>query len=80
VAIRYLARRAKTFRWRPHGAVLNYFRQHALLDYYRGGDGHGAGLLLVHGASAAARRRRSWSGCSAWRRTLPPGGRFLALI
>ena len=42
---------AKTFRWRPHGAVMDYFREHALLDYFSGGfDGPGEGLLLVHGS------------------------------
>jgi hypothetical protein len=30
---------------------MNFFRDHALLDYYSGGfDGHGEGLLLVHGS------------------------------
>lgn len=48
---RYRLKLAKTFRWRPHGPVMNYFRDHALLDYYSGGfDGHGEGLLLVHGS------------------------------
>jgi DNA-binding Xre family transcriptional regulator len=50
---RYRLKLAKTFRWRPHGPVMNYFRDHALLDYYNGGfDGHGEGLLLVHGSIA----------------------------
>jgi len=48
---RYRLKLAKTFRWRPHGPVMNYFREHALLDYYSGGfDGPGEGLLLVHGS------------------------------
>lgn len=48
---RYRLKLAKAFRWRPHGPVMNYFRDHALLDYYSGGfDGHGEGLLLVHGS------------------------------
>ncbi len=48
---RYRLKLAKTFRWRPHGPVMNFFREHALLDYYSGGfDGHGEGLLLVHGS------------------------------
>ncbi len=48
---RYRLKLAKTFRWRPHGPVMDYFREHALLDYYSGGfDGHGEGLLLVHGS------------------------------
>jgi DNA-binding Xre family transcriptional regulator len=48
---RYRLKLAKTFRWRPHGAVMNYFRENALLDYFGGGfDGEGEGLLLVHGS------------------------------
>ena len=48
---RYRLKLAKTFRWRPHGAVMNYFRGHALLDYFAGGfGGPGEGVLLVHGA------------------------------
>jgi DNA-binding Xre family transcriptional regulator len=48
---RYRLKLAKTFRWRPHGAVMDYFRENALLDYFSGGfDGTGEGLLLVHGS------------------------------
>jgi len=48
---RYRLKLAKTFRWRPHGPVMHYFREHAVLDYFSGGfDGHGEGLLLVHGS------------------------------
>ncbi len=48
---RYRLKLAKTFRWRPHGAVMEYFRDNALLDYFSGGfDGNGEGLLLVHGS------------------------------
>jgi transcriptional regulator with XRE-family HTH domain len=48
---RYRLKLAKTFRWRPHGPVMNYFREHALLDYFSGGfDGAGEGVLLVHGS------------------------------
>ena len=48
---RYRLKLAKTFRWRPHGAVMDYFREHALLDYFSGGfDGAGEGVLLVHGS------------------------------
>ena len=47
---RYRLKLAKTFRWRPHGPVMHYFRDHAVLDYFNGGfDGHAEGLLLVHG-------------------------------
>lgn len=50
---RYRLKLAKTFRWRAHGPVMDFFREHALLDYYGGGfDGHGEGLLLVHGSIA----------------------------
>jgi len=48
---RYRLKLAKAFRWRPHGPVMNYFRENAVLDYFSGGfDGHGEGLLLVHGS------------------------------
>ncbi len=52
---RYRLKLAKTFRWRPHGPVMNYFREHALLDYFGGGfDGAGEGLMLVHGSISRA--------------------------
>ncbi len=52
---RYRLKLAKTFRWRPHGAVMNYFRENALLDYFSGGfDGEGEGLMLVHGSISRA--------------------------
>ncbi|MDQ1259372.1 MAG: hypothetical protein QG643_1196 [Pseudomonadota bacterium] len=52
---RYRLKLAKTFRWRPHGPVMNYFREHALLDYFAGGfDGPGEGVLLVHGSISRA--------------------------
>ena len=48
---RYRLKLAKTFRWRPHGAVMDYFRDNALLDYFAGSfDGADEGLLLVHGS------------------------------
>ncbi len=48
---RYRLKLAKTFRWRPHGPVMDYFRDNALLDYFSGGfDSSGEGLLLVHGS------------------------------
>ena len=48
---RYRLKLAKTFRWRPHGAVRDYFRDNAVLDYFSGGfDQPGEGLLLVHGS------------------------------
>jgi DNA-binding Xre family transcriptional regulator len=52
---RYRLKLAKTFRWRPHGPVMNYFRENALLDYFSGGfDGAGEGVLLVHGSVSRA--------------------------
>jgi hypothetical protein len=52
---RYRLKLAKTFRWRPHGPVMDYFRENALLDYFSGGfDGAGEGLLLVHGSVSRA--------------------------
>jgi DNA-binding Xre family transcriptional regulator len=48
---RYRLKLAKTFRWRPHGPVMNYFRENAVLDYFSGGfDQPGEGVLLVHGS------------------------------
>lgn len=47
---RYRLKVDKTFRWQPHGPVMQYFRQHAVHDYFDGGfDGEGETLLLVHG-------------------------------
>lgn len=52
---RYRLKLAKTFRWRPNGPVMNYFRDHALLDYFGGGfDREGEGLMLVHGSISRA--------------------------
>lgn len=47
---RYRLQVAKTFRWRAHGPVMGYFREHVIGDYYSGGfDGEGELLMLVHG-------------------------------
>lgn len=52
---RYRLKLAKAFRWRAHGPVMSYFREHAALDYFSGGfDGHAEGLLLVHGSISRA--------------------------
>jgi DNA-binding Xre family transcriptional regulator len=52
---RYRLKLAKTFRWRPHGPVMDYFRDNVVLDYFGGGfDGHAEGLLLVHGSVSRA--------------------------
>ena len=47
---RYRLLLAKTFRWRPDGPVMAFFRKHVIGDYYSGGfDGEGELLMLVHG-------------------------------
>jgi DNA-binding IclR family transcriptional regulator len=52
---RYRLKVAKTFRWRAHGPVMQYFREHVALDYFGGGfDGEGERLQLVHGAISRA--------------------------
>lgn len=50
---RYRLHLAKTFRWRPHGPVMRYFREQVASDYFAGGfDGEGEMLTLVHGSIA----------------------------
>ena len=47
---RYRLLLAKTFRWRPRGPVMSYFRLHVVDDYFDTGfDGEGELLMLVHG-------------------------------
>lgn len=47
---RYRLRLAKTFRWRPDGPVMRYFRSEAVEDYFNGDfGGEGEALILVHG-------------------------------
>lgn len=47
---RYRVKVDKTFRWRPGGPVMQYFRQHAVGDYFNGDfGGDGELLMLVHG-------------------------------
>ncbi len=47
---RYRLKFDKTFRWRPGGPVMQFFRQHAVGDYYSGDfGGTGELLMLVHG-------------------------------
>ena len=48
---RYSLKLAKTFRWRSQGPVMQYFRDHAMADYFSGGfDGPGEVMTLVHGS------------------------------
>ncbi len=52
---RYRLKLAKTFRWRPNGPVMHFFRDNVVLDYFGGGfDGAAEGLLLVHGTVSRA--------------------------
>jgi hypothetical protein len=47
---RYRLKVAKTYRWRPDGPVMAYFRRHVVPDYFGSGfDGESELLLLVHG-------------------------------
>jgi transcriptional regulator with XRE-family HTH domain len=52
---RYRLKIDKTFRWRPDGPVMKFFRQHAVADYFSGDFGGPSELLmLVHGQLGAA--------------------------
>jgi MFS family permease len=52
---RYTLKLAKTFKWRPHGPVMQFFREHAVQDYFSGGfNAASEGLLLVHGQVSKA--------------------------
>lgn len=52
---RYRLKIDKTFRWRADGPVMQFFREHAVADYFEGGfDGAGEMLMLVHGQVTAA--------------------------
>jgi hypothetical protein len=47
---RYRLNVAKTFRWRPHGPVMQYFRDHVVQEYFAGAfDAPGELMTLVHG-------------------------------
>ena len=52
---RYKLKIDKTFRWRPDGPVMQFFRQHAVGDYFSGDfGGQGELLMLVHGQISPA--------------------------
>lgn len=52
---RYRLKLAKTFRWRPHGPVMQYFREEVVQDYFGGAfDGEDQTVLLVHGSISKA--------------------------
>lgn len=48
---RYRVKLAKTFRWRPEGPIMQFFRKHVLPDYYAGSfAAQDEALMLVHGS------------------------------
>lgn len=50
---RYALRVDKTFRWRPDGPAMHYFRAHVVGEYFSGRfDAEGEAMLLVHGSMA----------------------------
>lgn len=50
---RYTLKLAKGFRWLPHGPVMTFFRERAMVDYFSAGfDTPGEQLVLVHGSIA----------------------------
>ncbi|MDO4794641.1 MAG: helix-turn-helix transcriptional regulator [Brachymonas sp.] len=52
---RYRLKVGKGFRWRPNGPVMEYFREHVLLDYFGGHfGGEDECLQLVHGTISRA--------------------------
>jgi len=54
-ALRYRLKIDKTFRWRPDGPVMRFFRERAMADYFAGDfGGPGETLSLVHGQLAPA--------------------------
>jgi DNA-binding Xre family transcriptional regulator len=47
---RYRLKVAKTFRWRPDGPVMRFFREHGVADYFSGSfNGESELFTLVHG-------------------------------
>ncbi len=48
---RYRMKLAKTFRWRPEGPIMQFFRKNVLPDYYSGSfAAQDEALMLVHGS------------------------------
>ena len=48
---RHRLKLAKTFRWRPHGPMMKFFRENALHDYFSGRfEREDESLVLVHGS------------------------------
>ena len=52
---RYRLLVAKTFRWRPDGPVMRFFREHVATEFFDAGfGGEGERLMLVHGQVSPA--------------------------
>ncbi len=52
---RYRLKLARTFRWRPDGPVMRYFRERVVQDYFGGGfEREDEVLMLVHGSIGIA--------------------------
>lgn len=52
---RYRLKVDKNFHWRPNGPVMQYFREHVVLDYFSGSfSGEDECLQLVHGTISRA--------------------------
>ncbi len=57
--LRYRLLVDKTFRWRPDGPVMRFFRERAMADYFAGSFGGPAeALMLVHGQLAPAQAQQ----------------------
>ena len=68
---RYRLMLAKTFRWRPHGPVMAYFRNTPCWTIFRGFDADGKACCWCMAPSAGPPPRPSRNGCSGWHRILP---------
>ncbi len=52
---RYRLKLAKTFRWRPDGPLMQYFREHVIQDYFNGRFARdGETVHIVHGTISQA--------------------------
>ena len=52
---RYRLKLAKTFRWRPDGPLMLYFREHVIQDYFKGRFSRdGETVHMVHGSISDA--------------------------
>jgi transcriptional regulator with XRE-family HTH domain len=68
---RYTLKLAKTFKWRPHGPVMQFFREHAVQDFFREALMPPVKACCSFMGKSARRTRQSfWSVCSGWRKIL----------